>query len=60
MKKPFISMITDSVNVRVINLNVLISFSAVKELSVNYLFLEKISAGLKFRNVYSTTFVRKD
>ena len=53
-------MITDSVNVRVINLNVLISFSAVKELSVNYLFLEKISAGLKFRNVYSTTFVRKD
>lgn len=47
MKKPILPMITDSVNGRVRNLNVLISFFAVKELSVNYLFLEKISAGLE-------------
>jgi len=40
LKKPILSKITDSVNVRIINLNMPISFSAIKELSVKHLFLE--------------------
>jgi len=40
IKKPILSNIIDSVNVRILELNMPISFSAVKELSLKHLFLE--------------------
>jgi hypothetical protein len=40
MKKPILSKITESVNVRKRNLNMPISFPAVKELSIKHLFLK--------------------
>jgi hypothetical protein len=38
IKKPILSKITESVNVRIRNLNMPLSFPAVKELSVKHLF----------------------
>jgi hypothetical protein len=46
INQPILSKITDSVNVRIINLNMPISFSAVKELS-SVCSSKIISAGLK-------------